>query len=289
MVARARTLVPISRKCEQLHNVMLSGIFATPTLRNCSGAAFGGAHPSLAGPRLRGRPSELADGPERAWRAFAGRVAPIRARRRLWGRLRAWEGPRRSGGLRPQRASGALGRIFAHAQLTSAALYRPSRPLPATSRRASRASSQPQEANQATSAAAVGRSISAVHLRASILVIGVPFSLFPFDTNNSTRAGAPCQALRVCSQSHFQASYGTVGYPPVGSGATPFAYVGVSYQSVRYSYVGVTYGAVTYHGVTFAYVTVAYHGVSYAAVTYHHVTLPRRNLLLRSSNLRLRR
>nr|DAP30528.1 MAG TPA: hypothetical protein [Caudoviricetes sp.] len=214
-----------------------------------------------------------------ASQAFAGRVAPPRPRRRLrgqppasQGRLRAREGPRRGGGLRAQRASGALGRIFAHAQLTSAALYRPRRPLPATSRRASRASSQPQEANQATSAAAVGRSISAVHLRASIFVIGVPFSLFPFDTNNSTRVGAPCQTLRVCSQSHFQRPYGTVGYPPVGSRGHPSAYVGVGYQAVRYSYVGVTYEAVTYQGVTFAYVTVTYHGVSYVAVTYTRVT-----------------
>lgn len=167
------------------------------------------------------------------------------------------EGPRRSGGLRAQRASGALGRIFAHAQLTSAALYRPNRPLPATSRRASRASSQPQEANQLTLAAAVGRSISAVHLRASIFVIGVPFSLFPFDTNNSTQVGAPCQALRMCPSSHFQPPYGTVGY-----------------QAVRYSYVGVTYGAVTYRGVTFTYVTVTYHGVSYEVVTYDTVTYP---------------
>ena len=78
---------------------MLSGIFATPALRNCSGPPSG-AHPRRAGPRLRGRPSELADGPLRAWQAFASRVAPPRARRRFQGRLRAWKGPRRSGGLR---------------------------------------------------------------------------------------------------------------------------------------------------------------------------------------------
>lgn len=41
-------------------------------LRNCSGPPSSGAHPSLPRPRLRGRPSELADGPLRAWRAFAG-------------------------------------------------------------------------------------------------------------------------------------------------------------------------------------------------------------------------
>lgn len=49
------------------------------------GAVSGGAHPNRAGPRLRGRPSELADGPLRAWRAFAGRVAPPQPRRRLRG------------------------------------------------------------------------------------------------------------------------------------------------------------------------------------------------------------
>nr|DAN45724.1 MAG TPA: hypothetical protein [Caudoviricetes sp.] len=226
------------------------------------GAAFGGA-PLGA----RRRPSEGPAGLRR-------RGGPAPRPKAPRGRLRAWEGPRRSGGLRAQRASGALGRTFAHAQLTSAALYRPSLPLPATSRRASRASSQSQEANQATSAAAVGRSISAVHLRASIFVIGVPFSRFPFDAYDSTRVGAPRQALRACSQSHFQTPYGTVGYPPVGSGGRPFAYVGVSYRAVRYSYVGVTYEAVTYHGVTFAYVTVTYHGVSYRAVSYLVVTYP---------------
>ena len=50
--------------------------------------------------RLRGRPSELADGPLRAWRDVAGRAAPSRAIPRQKARLRAWEGPRRSGGLR---------------------------------------------------------------------------------------------------------------------------------------------------------------------------------------------
>ena len=63
-------------------------------------AAVGGAHPSRAGPRLRGRPSEAADGPLRAWQAFAGRVAPKTPQGPFLARLRAWEGPRRSGGLR---------------------------------------------------------------------------------------------------------------------------------------------------------------------------------------------
>ena len=54
---------------------MLSGIFATPTLRNCSGP------PSASPPPSASRTP--------AWRAP-----------RLRGRLRAGEGPRRSGGLR---------------------------------------------------------------------------------------------------------------------------------------------------------------------------------------------
>lgn len=85
-------------------------------------------------------------------------------------------------------------------------------------------------------------------------------------------AGAPCQALRVCSQSHFRTSYGTVG-----NGCCPFAYVDVTYQAVRYSYsysyVGVTYRTVTYYGVTFAYVDVTYREVSYPNVTYCYVVV----------------
>lgn len=78
---------------------MSSGIFATPTLRNCSGPSPGPspeAH-TPAGPRLRGRPSEGLAGLRR-------QGGPAPPRRRLRGpfraRLRAWEGPRRSGGLR---------------------------------------------------------------------------------------------------------------------------------------------------------------------------------------------
>ena len=99
-----------------------------------------------------------------------------------------------------------------------------------------------------------------------------PFSLFPFDTNNSTRVGAPCQALRVCSQPHFRVPYDTVGYLPVGSGGRPSAYVGVSYPAVTYDYVGVAYAMVTYPRVSFAYVTVTYHGVTYLPVTFFSVT-----------------
>lgn len=91
--------------------------------------------------------------------------------------------------------------------------------------------------------------------------------VFPFDTNNSTRVGAPCQALAVCPSPHFWVPYGTVGYPPVGNGGCPSAYVGVSYPVVTYDYVRAAYAAVTYPGVRFAYVA-----VTYPAVTYHRVT-----------------
>lgn len=101
--------------------------------------------------------------------------------------------------------------------------------------------------------------------------------VFPFDTNNSTRVGAPCQALRVCSQSHFRVPYGTVGYLPVGSGGRPSAYVGVSYPVVTYDYVRAAYATVTYPGVTYTYEAVTYPAVTYspvtfASVTYHGVT-----------------
>ena len=86
---------------------MLSGIFATPTLRNRSGPPSEAHAPAGRAPASGGAPSEAADGPPRPSQAFAGRVAPPRPRRRLGGRppasegrLRAGEGPRRSGGLR---------------------------------------------------------------------------------------------------------------------------------------------------------------------------------------------
>ena len=49
-------------------------------MRNCSGPSPEAHTPSPEAP-----PSELADGPLRAWRDFTGRVAPPRLRRRLRG------------------------------------------------------------------------------------------------------------------------------------------------------------------------------------------------------------
>ena len=86
---------------------MLSGIFATPTLRNCSGPPSASRTPACRAPPERGRPSELADGPLRASRAFAGRVAPPRPRRRPRGLLGAVSGQ----GKAPAGA-GAFGSAF---------------------------------------------------------------------------------------------------------------------------------------------------------------------------------
>lgn len=192
------------------------------------GAVSGGAHPSPPGPGLRGRPSEAADGSLRASRAFAGRVAPPRAQRRLRGdsgasrgHLRAWEGPRRSGGLR--------------VSLRSLPGCPPG--LRCSSRRALRRS----------------------RFRCPL---GFPFSLSPLLYLHSINRHPPCQAPAVWSLPHFWAPYGTVGYPTVEHRGPHFTYVGVTYPGGTYS-----------HG----------------TVTYDTVILLKRNLLLRSSNLRLRR
>lgn len=137
------------------------------------GAVSGGAHPSRAGPRLRGRPSGGRLRPLRAWQAFAGRVAPPRPRRRLRepfrARLRAWEGPRRSGGLRVSLRS-LPGRLPG---------------LRCSSRRALRRS----------------------RFRCPL---GFPFSLSPLLYLHSINRHPPCQVRRACPSSHFQPSYGTV-------------------------------------------------------------------------------
>lgn len=82
---------------------MLSGIFATPTLRNCSGPPSASRAPAWRAPAGAGAPPKAADSPLRASRAFAGRVAPPLpegAPEGFSGPSPAGEGPRRSGGLR---------------------------------------------------------------------------------------------------------------------------------------------------------------------------------------------
>ena len=111
--------------CEIAH-ISSSGIFATPTLRNRSGPSPG---PLRTPPAFGGTPSGFEIAPLRASGALPVGW-PGRGRlRRSEGPSRASEGhpsrrrgPRRSGGLRAQSAGAAPGRIFAHAQLTSAAL-----------------------------------------------------------------------------------------------------------------------------------------------------------------------
>ena len=125
MVPRARTLVPISESETKLA-YQVPGfsqhrrcVIARGRLRRhpAHPPAFGSA-PSgfeIAALRASGAPPV---GLPRLGRLRRSE-GPSRASE---GRLRAWEGPRSGGGLRDQSAGAALGRIFAHAQLTSAAL-----------------------------------------------------------------------------------------------------------------------------------------------------------------------
>lgn len=169
-VARAGTLVPISENETRL-TFSETGIFATLTLRNCSGPASEAHTPAWRGPAFGGAPQS-------SQTAFAGRVAPPRARRRLrgqppasQGRLRAWEGPRRSGGLRVSLRS-LPGRLPG---------------LRCSSRRALRRS----------------------RFRCPL---GFPLSLSPLLYLHSINRHPPCQAPAVCPSPHFQPPYGTVGY-----------------------------------------------------------------------------
>lgn len=164
------------------------------------GAAFARRTPQPGGPRLRGCPSELADSPLRASRAFAGRVAPPRPRRRLRGQppasqglLRAWEGPRRSGGLR--------------VSLRSLPGCLPG--LRCSSRRALRRS----------------------RFRCPL---GFPFSLSPLLYLHSINRHPPCQAPAVCPSPHFQALYGTVGYRAVRQRGPRLSYRHVTYPNGTY-------------------------------------------------------
>ena len=233
MVARARTLVPISESESKLtyrvpgfsqHRrcVIARGRLRRRTVRSVRGPAFEGA------------PSDLADGPPRASRAFAGRVAPPRLRRRLrgrsrasGGRLRAWGGPRRSGGLRVSLRSP------------------PGRPpgLRCSSRRVLRRSR-------------------------SRCPLGFPFSLSPLLYLHSINRHPPCQAPAVWSLPHFRAPYAPVGYPSVEHRGPRFSCVDVTYPSETYGDVRVGYHRVGYWAVPYTNGTVAY---TYVAVTYGYV------------------
>lgn len=200
---------------------MSSGIFATPTLRNRSGAVSGAAAHT---PVFGGAPSgfeivalRASGAPPVGW-PRRGRLrrseGPSRAPE---GRLRAWEGPRRSGGLRVSLRSP------------------PGRPpgLRCSSRRALRRS----------------------RFRCPL---GFPFSLSPLSYLHSINRHPPCQARAVCSPPHFQALYGTVTYSKVTytDVAVTYTYEAVGYPRVTYQ--PVTSVSVTYPGVTYAYVAVTY-------------------------------
>lgn len=80
--------------------------------------------------------------------------------------------------------------------------------------------------------------------------------------------------------------------PPVSSpsGVSFTTFPGtISYRTVRQRGPHFSYRYVTYNPVGYDYAPVSYTRVSYHKVTYDIVTLPKRNLLLRSSNLRLRK
>lgn len=125
MVPRARTLVPISESVSKL-TYQVPGfsqhrrcVIARGRLRarRRTPPAFGGAPSGFEIDALRASGALPVGWPRRG--RLRRSEGPSRASE---GRLRAWEGPRRSGGLRGQSAGAVLGRIFAHAQLTSAAL-----------------------------------------------------------------------------------------------------------------------------------------------------------------------
>ena len=92
--------------------------------------------------------------------------------------------------------------------------------------------------------------------------LGFPFSLSPLLYLHSINHHPPCQAPAVCPSPHFRALYGAVGYRAVRQRGT------------RLSYRHVTYPNGTYRRVT---------------LPPSRLRLRTRNLLLRSSNLRLRR
>ena len=199
---------------------MLSGIFATPTLRNSAGPPSSGAHPGLPAPASGGA-SEAADGPPRASRAFAGGVAPPRARRRLGGDPGAVCG---HGGA--PAGAGAFGSAFEVFQ----------------------------DVRQVCGVVA-----AELFEEVDFNVHRGFLSLFPpCCTSILSTATPPCQAPAVCSPPHFMSPYATVTYfavtfADVGVGYT---YEPVTYHGVTYS--PVTFVSVTYHGVTYTYVAVTY-------------------------------
>ena len=79
---------------------MLSGIFATPTLRNRSGASTASRTPASRSPAVERRPLRARRRPPWGLAGLRRQGGPAPAPKAPQGRLRAGEGPRRSGGLR---------------------------------------------------------------------------------------------------------------------------------------------------------------------------------------------
>lgn len=220
MVARARTLVPISESETKL-TYQVPGFSQH---RRCVIARGPSPGPPRTPPAFGGTPSGFEIAPLRASGAppvgwpRRGRLrrseGPSRASE---GRLRAWEGPRRSGGLRVSLRS-LPGRLPG---------------LRCSSRRDLRRS----------------------RFRCPL---GFPFSLSPLLYLHSINRHPRCQAPAVCPSPHFQAPYGTVAYPKVtfADVAVSYTYEAVSYLAVTYHQV--TSASVTYHGVTYTYVAVTY-------------------------------
>lgn len=176
---------------------MLSGIFATPTLRNRSGPPSAPRAPARRAPASGGAPSEAADGPPRASRAFAGGAAPPRPRRRLGG----LPGAVRGHGGAPAGA-GAPGSAFEVLQ-------------------------DVRQVCGVVAAELFEEVDSDVHWGF--------LSLFPLRcTSILSTATPPCQAPAVCPSPHFRALYGAVGYRTVRQRGPHFSYRHVTYPNGTY-------------------------------------------------------
>lgn len=177
-------------------------------LRNCSGPSSEAHTPAWRAPAFGGTPSELADGPLRAWRAFAGRVAPPRARRRLRGHSR-----RVCGHGKAPAGAGAFGSAFEVLQ----------------------------DVCQVCGVVA-----AELFEEVDFDVHWGFLSLFPLCcTSILSTSTPPCQVPAVCPSPHFQPSYGTVGYGTVRQRGPHFSYRHVTYLSGTYADETVTYRRVT--------------------------------------------
>lgn len=176
---------------------MLSGIFATPTLRNRSGPPSAPRAPRPAGPRLRGRPLGGRRRPSEGLAGLRRRGGPAPApkapRRASRGRPRAWGAPAGAGA--PGSAFEVLQDVRQVCGVVAAELF--------------------EEVD------------SDVHWGF--------LSLFPLRcTSILSTATPPCQAPAVCPSPHFRALYGAVGYRTVRQRGPHFSYRHVTYPNGTY-------------------------------------------------------